>query len=950
MLVSSEDAGHRLLRAAHREAPGRVVYLAHTPQFFAFGPASWNPDAASAELVRRAAAVVAIGRHMADYIREHLGRAATVVHPPVYGGGPYPDFGNFGRGLITILNPCAVKGIDIFLALAERFPAYEFGYVPGWGTTAAGRAALERLPNVRRLPNPKEIDRVLEQTRVLLMPSIWYEGFGLIAMEAMLRGIPVVASDSGGLKEAKQGTGFVIPVPHVERYEPVFDERGLPKPVLPPLDAEPWATALRELLGDRRVYERESRASREAALRFVNGVDPDAFTTLLAALQPAGLHILLAHNSTYFPAHGGGDKSNRLLVEALAARGHACRVIARTAGYGAREHERYLADLAARNIQPEAVDSGTVGFQLNGVDVRVVTGHANLRGYFADRIAAFAPDVILTSTDDPAQLLFDAALKAERARVVHLVRTTLAVPFGPDCAFPSEAKTEMFRQADATVGVSQYVADYVRRWSGIDAMHVPISPMDPGPWPGLGRFGNEFVAMVNPCAVKGIAIFLALADAMPEMRFAAVPTWGTNERDRAELRARSNIAVLDPVDDIDDLLRRTRVLLVPSLWAEARSRIVVEAMLRGVPVIAANVGGIPEAKLGVPYLLPVRQIERYRPAVDEQMVPVADVPAQDIGPWREALERLTGDRAHWEGIARESREAAVAWAEQLGVEPFEALLRDVVRRPRRARAAAPRAEGQTALDRLSPEKRHLLALRLRKKAAAGAWFPAAPSGAAFRLFCFPHAGGGASAFAVWQGRLPPDWGVVPVRLPGRETRCQEAPFTRMEPLISALAGAIEPRLDQPFAFYGHSMGAAVAFELARRLREKERPMPMALFVSAARAPQFRRNWSPPPEPSDEEFLDQLRRLEGMPPELLADHEYMRLFLPALKPIQRCTGTTCTRRRRRSNARFALTEGWPTRMSGPSTSRRGASRLSLRSPRDSSPAGISLQRRRSFWSG
>ena len=65
------------------------------------------------------------------------------------------------------------------------------------------------------------------------MPSLWYEGFGLIVMESMLRGIPVVASDSGGLQEAKLGTGYVIPVHTIERYQPVFDEHGMPGPWCP---------------------------------------------------------------------------------------------------------------------------------------------------------------------------------------------------------------------------------------------------------------------------------------------------------------------------------------------------------------------------------------------------------------------------------------------------------------------------------------------------------------------------------------------------------------------------------------------------------------------------------------------------------------------------------------------------------------------------------------------
>ena len=591
------------------------------------------------------------------------------------------------------------------------------------------------------------------------------------------------------------------------------------------------------------------------------------------------MRILLGQNSLYFPAHGGGDKSNRLLLEALAARGHECRVVARISVFGGQQEADYLRTLAVRDVTPASVEGGVVAFTRAGVQVRVVT-NANLRATFQEQIEAFQPEVILVSTDDTAQLLLEAALRAPHARVIYLARATLALPFGPDCAFPSEAKTERLRACDATVGVSQYVADYMRKYAGIPALHVPISLMEPEEWPLLGRFDNEFITFVNPCAVKGIAIFLALADAFPHTQFAAVPTWGTNQQDRAALFARPNVRLLDAVDDINLLLARTRVLLVPSLWAEARSRIILEAMLRGVPVLAADVGGIPEAKMGVPYLLPVRPIEKYGSQVDEQMVPVAEVPEQETGPWRDALSNLLRDRAHYDAIAAQSRVAALEYARDLHAGHFEKLL---VGGKRATAAASPAAKSPApkapATDELSPEKRKLLALRLRNKATGASWFRGIESPAARRLFFFPHAGGGAAAA---HGIAIPGWTVVPVRLPGRESRLAEAPFERMGPLVAALASAIQPNLDTPFAFFGHSMGAAVAFELARELRRRSLPLPLMLIASAARAPQFRRGHVPPPAPSREAFVEELRRLQGIPTEVMEDAAMMRSILPALE--------------------------------------------------------------------
>jgi len=317
VLVSSEDLAHGLLREAHHCAPGRVVYLAHTPQFFPFGPASWNPDRHAADLVAQSAGIVAIGRHMADYIERELRRTAAVIHPPIYGKGPFSRLGRFDRGLIVMLNPCAVKGISIFLDAARRLPAHEFGVVFGWGTTAEDRHDLLSLSNMRILPNARDIEDILRRTRVLLMPSIWHEGFGLIVMEAMLRGIPVVASDSGGLKEAKRATGYVIPVQTIERYQPAFDEHAMPKPVMPANDVAPWVAAIEELLGDRAAYERESAASRAAAVEFVAGLDAAEMERYLTALPPAS-----AARSTPEPAtiESLSPEKRALLLQRLRAR------------------------------------------------------------------------------------------------------------------------------------------------------------------------------------------------------------------------------------------------------------------------------------------------------------------------------------------------------------------------------------------------------------------------------------------------------------------------------------------------------------------------------------------------------------------------------------------------------------------------------------------------------
>ena len=150
-----------------------------------------------------------------------------------------------------------------------------------------------------------------------------------------------------------------------------------------------------------------------------------------------------------------------------------------------------------------------------------------------------------------------------------------------------------------------------------------------------------------------------------------------------------------------------------------------------------------------------------------------------------------------------------------------------------------------------------------------------------RLFCFPYAGGGASIFRQWSVNTPQAVEVCPVQLPGRENRMAERPFTSFLPLVDAIAEALDPYFDLPCAFFGHSMGAKIAFELARKLRRKKGVQPVHLFVSGCRAPHI-----PEPRPlyhlPEEEFIRELRRFSGTPEAVLQSAELMEMFVPMLR--------------------------------------------------------------------
>lgn len=154
--------------------------------------------------------------------------------------------------------------------------------------------------------------------------------------------------------------------------------------------------------------------------------------------------------------------------------------------------------------------------------------------------------------------------------------------------------------------------------------------------------------------------------------------------------------------------------------------------------------------------------------------------------------------------------------------------------------------------------------------------------ARLRLFCFPYAGGGASAYRLWWERLPASVELLAIQPPGRENRLREPTLTNFSRFMTQLTEAIQPTLTMPFAFFGHSMGGLLCFELARQLRRQNLPQPDHLFISAFRAPHVLRRTEPIHNLPDPEFIAELRRLNGTPQQVYNEPDLLALLLPLLR--------------------------------------------------------------------
>lgn len=166
-----------------------------------------------------------------------------------------------------------------------------------------------------------------------------------------------------------------------------------------------------------------------------------------------------------------------------------------------------------------------------------------------------------------------------------------------------------------------------------------------------------------------------------------------------------------------------------------------------------------------------------------------------------------------------------------------------------------------------------------------------------QLFCFPHAGSSALAYGRWQSRLAPRIDVRPVEPPGRGRRWGEPLCEDIAAIVADLTGVVQRQIDGPYALFGHSLGALVAFEVAHALHLRTARAPTALFVSGCRAPAMHEKERYAAERSDAELITELAELGGTSQEILESAEWMAMTLPVLRADYRiCTSYRYARRR------------------------------------------------------
>lgn len=374
------------------------------------------------------------------------------------------------------------------------------------------------------------------------------------------------------------------------------------------------------------------------------------------------MKILLVQDLLYLPALRPASRANRGLAQALAGRGHACRVVAPAFGPAeCRTRTQSFGEWAARGLGVISASPDADVYLVDGVEVHVVQDPARLAAYGAQQVRELRPDWTLVTAEDPDLGLLAAVADAAPAKLVSLHHAASS---------PSPRGLDVLGRVDGVAAPGEWLRRELQRWTGreVAAFALPSYGYTAGPFPAPDDRGT--VTLVSPATGDGLPLLLELARRSPDVDFAGALAAATGDLAEGE-ELPPNVSLLETSEDYGEVLDGTRALLLPSLQPAGFEPLAVEAMLRGIPVLASDLGGLADAALGVGLLLPA--------------------PAhlgRDAAPWGEALGRLLAERELFARVSSASREAAAAYvARAADLTDLETWHRELTPQPRKAGVA-----------------------------------------------------------------------------------------------------------------------------------------------------------------------------------------------------------------------------------------------------------------------